>query len=46
MVDARMSTSNAPMALERIEDRIVFIRSEKVLLDRDLALIYGLRPND
>jgi hypothetical protein len=41
MVDARMSTSNAPMALERIEDRIVFIRSEKVLLDRDLALIYG-----
>ena len=30
--------------VERIERRILFIRGQKVLLDRDLAALYGVRP--
>ena len=30
--------------MERIESRIIVIRGQKVLLDRDLALLYGVEP--
>ena len=36
------SLNNIP--LERIEKAIYLIRNEKVMLDRDLAVLYGVTP--
>ncbi len=33
-----------PVPVERIEKSILLIRGEKVLLDRDLAKLYGVKP--
>ncbi|MBU1261739.1 ORF6N domain-containing protein [bacterium] len=30
--------------IERIEDKILLIREQKVMLDRDLAELYGVKP--
>ena len=32
----------APLPIERIENRILFVRGQKVLLDTDLAGLYGV----
>jgi len=32
----------APIPIERIDSRILLVRGQKVLLDRDLAEIYGV----
>jgi len=37
-----MSSNNAMIPSERIEKAILLIRGEKVLLDRDLARLYGV----
>jgi hypothetical protein len=37
-----MPTSNAPVPIERIEHAIFLIRGEKVMLDSDLAALYGV----
>jgi len=37
-----MGTGNAPMRLAEIERRIYYIRGQKVMLDKDLAEIYGV----
>jgi len=37
-----MASDNAVIPSERIENAILLIRGEKVLLDRDLALLYGV----
>ena len=37
-----MSTSLVRMPLERIEGIILIIRGEKVILDADLAMLYGV----
>ena len=39
---SRNSTSLAKIPIERIEEIIYFIRGEKVILDRDLAPLYGI----
>ena len=31
-----------PKAIERIEKRIIFLRGQKVMLDSDLAELYGV----
>ncbi len=36
------SKSTTPIAQEVIEDKIFFIRGKKVMLDRDLAKLYGV----
>jgi hypothetical protein len=41
-----MSTIESVIPIERIERFILFIRGEKVMLDSDLAEIYGVEPND
>ena len=33
---------NNPISLDKIQDSIIEIRSQKVLLDSDVALIYGV----
>jgi len=44
LVESRpaMASNNAVIPSERIERAILLIRGEKVLLDRDLALLYGV----
>ena len=37
-----MSENNSLVPMERIERAILFIRGEKVMLDSDLADIYGV----
>jgi ORF6N domain len=37
-----MASKEMPMPAERIENAILLIRGEKVLLDKDLALLYGV----
>ena len=37
-----MSSKQLPIPAERIEGAILLIRGEKVLLDKDLALLYGV----
>ena len=37
-----MAKQKSIVPVERIEKAIIFIRGEKVLLDRDLALLYGV----
>lgn len=37
-----MSSEEVPILTERIEKAILLIRGEKVLLDKDLALLYGV----
>jgi len=37
-----MRKDNVPVLLKRIEQRIYYIRGQKVLLDRDLAELYGV----
>jgi len=37
-----MNNSNSLIPIERIENRILFIRGHKVMLDSDLAEIYGV----
>jgi hypothetical protein len=32
------------MTVEVIQQRIFFVRSERVMLDKDLALLYGVKP--
>jgi hypothetical protein len=32
------------MTIEVIQQRIFFVRSERVMLDKDLALLYGVKP--
>ncbi|HYX31053.1 MAG TPA: ORF6N domain-containing protein, partial [Pyrinomonadaceae bacterium] len=34
--------NTTPIPIERIEKAIYLIRGEKVMLDRDLALLYGV----
>ena len=38
-----MGTENVSMPLAEIERRIYFIRGQKVMLDKDLAAIYGVK---
>jgi ORF6N domain len=37
-----MASKDLPVPVERIEKAILIIRGEKVLLDKDLALLYGV----
>jgi len=37
-----MASKEMPIPAERIESAILVIRGEKVLLDKDLALLYGV----
>ena len=37
-----MNKNNSLIPIERIENRILFIRGHKVMLDSDLAEIYGV----
>jgi len=37
-----MTSKQLPIPVERIESAILLIRGEKVLLDKDLALLYGV----
>ena len=37
-----MASKNLPIPVERIEKAILLIRGQKVLLDRDLAVLYGV----
>jgi hypothetical protein len=37
-----MNTSDDPLAPQRIEETILLIRGQKVMLDRDLAILYGV----
>ena len=39
---ASMTSKELPIPVERIESAILLIRGEKVLLDKDLALLYGV----
>jgi hypothetical protein len=39
---ANMTSKELPIPVGRIESAIILIRGEKVLLDRDLALLYGV----
>jgi len=41
-MDAKMSKDRSLIPLERIERSILLIRSHKVMLDRDLAYLYGV----
>jgi hypothetical protein len=36
--------NEAPVPVEIIERRIYFLRGQKVMLDRDLAELYGVKP--
>lgn len=38
-----MDENKSIMSLERIESRILIVRGQKVLLDRDLAILYGVK---
>jgi len=40
-----MVESHSIIHSEQIEGRILFIRGHKVMLDADLALLYGVRLN-
>lgn len=40
----RKADGASPVVAERIEDAILLLRSEKVLLDHDLAALYGVEP--
>jgi hypothetical protein len=37
-----MTSKNLPIPVERIEKAILLVRGQKVLLDRDLAVLYGV----
>jgi len=37
-----MASKNLPIPVERIEKAILLVRGQKVLLDRDLAVLYGV----
>jgi len=41
-----MPTNNAVIPIGRIEKLILFIRHQKVILDKDLALLYGVRTKE
>lgn len=41
MASRKKPKSSAPMPLERIESRIHVIRGERVMMDEDLAELYG-----
>lgn len=41
-----MSSNHLPIPLERIEQAIIVIRGEKVLLDSDLAALYGVETKE
>lgn len=36
-------TQNSLVPVERIENKILLIKGEKVMLDRDLAELYGVK---
>ena len=38
-----MTSKELPIPVERIEKAILLVRGQKVMLDRDLAVLYGLR---
>jgi len=40
------SNGSAIDPVERIENAILFIRDQKVMLDADLAKLYGVAPKD
>ena len=40
----RKADGASPVVVERIEDAILLLRGEKVLLDHDLAALYGVEP--
>ncbi|MGE3511199.1 MAG: ORF6N domain-containing protein [Vicinamibacterales bacterium] len=46
MCDGTPSRASRPVAIgiEEVADRIVVIRGRRVLLDRDLAAVYGIAP--
>jgi tetrahydromethanopterin S-methyltransferase subunit G len=39
-----MSDNHSSLPLESIERKILFLRGQKVMLGRDLALLYGVEP--
>jgi hypothetical protein len=43
-----MASKQLPIPVERIEKAILLLRRQKVMLDRDLAVLYGVetRPYD
>ncbi|MBP1697249.1 MAG: hypothetical protein H6Q41_2437 [Deltaproteobacteria bacterium] len=43
-----MTSRPLPIPVERIEKAILLVRGQKVMLDRDLAVLYGVetRPYD
>lgn len=41
---SRSVRNEAPVPVEIIERRIYFLRGQKVMLDRDLAELYGVKP--
>ena len=41
-IDMETAEQNPIIPSERIENRILFIRGKKVMIDRDLALLYGV----
>jgi hypothetical protein len=44
MPKKRLPTSDLPVPAERIEQKIYLIRGHKVMLDRDLAVLYEVKP--
>ncbi len=47
-VELCMTSRPLPIPVERIEKAILLVRGQKVMLDRDLAVLYGVetRPYD
>ena len=41
-----MAKSSAIIPIERIQNCILLIRSQKVILDKDLAVLYGVETRD
>ncbi len=46
MCDRKSAFMNALIPLERVESRILFIRGEKVIVDSDLAQLYGVTTSN
>lgn len=41
---AAARAGNSAVMLQRIESRILVVREQKVIIDADLALLYGCQP--
>lgn len=39
-----MTENHSPLPIETIERKILFLRGQKVMLSRDLAVLYEVKP--